>query len=219
MLKNYKITERLTSFNEIKHKTSGVYVMHDETRPNLYKVGLIHKGELKSRVRELETGSSALPGSIKVVFFAETEYPKLLEQKMHCDPNMIENRYCKSREWFSTDITTIYNELKNHALGLSDCLYIVEDQYKKFNMCPQFHENHENSNNISISDGIYESPTFGQFEYKDNRYSSLKHKELQNLPLYKFCKELRKLDYRISHKIQLFWYVGGRLRFQPIKIY
>lgn len=216
MLRDYKISERIVEFNEIKYKTSGVYVMEDETRPNLYKIGLIHKGELRSRVRELETGSSALPGSIKVVFFVETKYPKLLEQKMHQDPNLIESRYCKSREWFSMDMQTIYKELKNHALGLSDCLYIVEERSKKFGISAQ---PQESGNLLPVQDGIYESQSFGQFEYKENRYSSLKHKELQNLPLYKFCIELRKLDYKISQRFQLFWYANNSLRYQQIKIY
>ena len=133
----FDVAVSIVSYSDIQHIKSGVYVLANDYTNGVYKVGLINResGNISNRIKE-QTNSCqwVIPGSLRCVILVETEYPDLLENKMHLDPDMVKFRISEKRELFKMNINDIYKELFNHSKGIASHIYIIAEEADKFGL-------------------------------------------------------------------------------------
>lgn len=133
----FDVPVSVVSYSAIQHIKSGVYILANDYMNGIYKVGLINResGNISNRIKE-QTNSCqwVIPGSLRCVILVDTEYPDLLENKMHLDPDIAKFRISEKRELFQMNINDIYKELFNHSKGIASHIYIIAEVADKFGL-------------------------------------------------------------------------------------
>lgn len=225
MCKKYDVQIKISNWKEVKNIKSSLYVMGNINMPGIYKIGYVNRktSSLADRTKEETRVQWVTPDSLRCLFVVDTDCPELLENKMHEDPSLTGVRISGKRELFQLNIIDIFNELVNHAKGLAKCIHIIQEEAERFayeSLLPSKKQlSNTNEENMIIEDGIYESTSFGQFTYKNGKYSSLKHKELKSLSRTKFCIKLREYGYSLTAgSMKSYWFRNnGEMRYQLIK--
>lgn len=101
------------------YMTGWVYVLENESMPNLFKVGFTGK-TVEARLAELSS-ATGVPTSFVCVFYCRVKNPRSVEHASH--DILSSYRLGRDREFFKADFATVVDAIRLAASNLRERLY------------------------------------------------------------------------------------------------
>lgn len=107
-----------------------VYLMSNNSMPDIYKIGYTDRSPLQRR-DELSS-STSIPTSFELIFYIECENPIYVEKEMH--DAFSKYRVSNKREFFKFDIKTlminVYTYFEECGINFTKCSDFTDFDYK-----------------------------------------------------------------------------------------
>lgn len=96
----------MTLLTTENYKSGFVYILTNDSFPNLVKIGMTTQDNVEKRVRQMSTG---VPTPFKIVYTARVNKPAEIEKALH--NHFTNSRFAKNREWFAVSVSDIQHKI------------------------------------------------------------------------------------------------------------